>query len=237
MSMSTRSRAVWSVSLAAALWLLGCATMPSTPVPAAQPESGGIGIAVRLAPPLGPARDGEAVYFVRLDAAGQPADRTIQLSNVSRDGRLYLLNVPPGRYAAVAAHFTTMGTTYVTYLSQAAIAQTTVEVTAGGFVHAGRLSLDMGMFVCPDSADEAQLRWAEAIAPGVPKCGLVRILLHEIGTHPIMVVGGSAFTLGPSTYHYRGVLREATRSEADLLTLAASAREDLKDGGWSARLQ
>jgi hypothetical protein len=95
----------------------------------------------------------------------------------------------------------------------------------------------MAMFVCPDSADEAQLRWAEAIAPGVPKCGLFKTLLHEIASHPIMVVGGSAYTLGPSTFHYRGVLRDAARGEPELKALAEKAREDLKDPGWAARLQ
>jgi len=71
----------------------------------ANPENGGIVIVVETVPPLGmilsskPAK----IYFVR--ATDKPGTYTNDVipSNYTRSGRYYLLDVPPGRYAAVAS--------------------------------------------------------------------------------------------------------------------------------------
>lgn len=195
-----------------------------------------MGLSVQIRPPLGAAYSAEKVYFVRTDAQGEPELGTIYASNFRRGERVYLLNMPPGRYAAVAAMFSVRvlgsASDYITYLPRPVIEQSGVDATVGRVAFSGRFVVDVGIGVCPEKADPWQLRIAEVVAPGVPKCGLLKIVLHEIASKPVVVVGGSAFLLGPSTYHYRGIAREAQQDAQARGQFIEAAREDLRDSGW-----
>lgn len=181
----------------------------------------------------------DTVFFARLDApAGAGEGERLYASNFHREGHVYLLGVPPGRYVAVAALRTEslLGAkdSRFAYFPQSLIDLTEVSVVAGEVSYAGSYVVGIGMpGVCPADADAAQLRHAEMLGPGVPKCGLVRMMLHEMASHPVAVVNGSAFTLGDTVYHHRASLREARRPAADRDEFVARARQDLDAAGWT----
>jgi len=77
--------------------------------------------------------------------------------------------------------------------------------------YAGRHLPGTGAGVCADKADALQVRAAEAISPAAAKCGFAGMVLHEIGSRPVVIVGGSAFALGPSAYHLRTIARTGSR--------------------------
>ena len=82
--------------------LAACAAGPPTMT---DPSNGGIGIAVETISPDGMMMSGKPVkiHFVR--SAGKPGtyEDDVMPSNYSKSGRFYLLDIPAGRYAAVAA--------------------------------------------------------------------------------------------------------------------------------------
>jgi hypothetical protein len=185
--------------------LLGCETVPPPPDPTAQPGQAAIGIAVAIRPPLPLGSYAAAqIYFARVGDDGEPALEVLYASGYFKDGRAYALNVPPGRYAAVAGAFKVMGTQYISYFPRAVVTASTVPAAEGRVAFAGRYGLDSTIGVCPDKADALQLRIAEVVSPGVPKCGLLRMALHETFKSGFVVVGGMAFPAGPGTVHYGG---------------------------------
>lgn len=219
--------------------LTGCATTPPAPEapPPADGDTGGIVLQVDVSALIGASIAAERIFFVRLDGEAAPDPRPLLVSNFRRDGRVYLLAVPPGRYAAVAAlrNETTFGTTdsRFAYFPQALIDRTETTVLAGTLASAGRHAVGLTMpGVCPDSADAAQLRHAEMLAPGVPKCGFLKIVLHDIATRPMMFANGVAVPMGNSVYHHRALPREGAPAAAgdDLLE---QARHDLQGSGWT----
>jgi hypothetical protein len=225
----------WIVSMA--IGLAGCASpAPDRPV-AASAEGSGIGVHVRIVPALGPAMDAQAVFFVGLGPDLKPTGDKLYISNFSRDGRAYLLDVPEGRYAAVAGTFsqTFLGSkdTRIIYFPQSVLDRSASTTRSGAISYAGSYVIGITMpGVCPSDSDAAQLRYAELIAPGVPKCGLVNIALHQIATQPMIFVNSQFFPVGDSIYHHRGSLRDAARGMADESDFRSKAGADLGNTGW-----
>lgn len=152
-----------SVALAL-LALMGCATgLPTR----SGPDRGGIGISVQVRPPNGLViftRASQRVYFVRLDGEKGPftQDQFI-LSNYSAEGWVYLLDAPPGRYAAVASVFSRLRKEYVTIFSKQLIEATAVTVSPGAMAFMGEhfLRASSGF----DDADSAQRHYLKVIWP------------------------------------------------------------------------
>src|SRR5262245_14710672 len=94
----------WPRSLAAAALVCGACAWSRVPEP--EPGACAVAISVDVHLPLGLESAAQVVYFARVDG-GQGVERdTLLASSVTRDGRLYLLNAPPGEYVAVAAEWT-----------------------------------------------------------------------------------------------------------------------------------
>jgi hypothetical protein len=196
-----------------------------------QPESSAVGIAVKTRAPFGwPTEEPRVVFFVRVDNERDIRQPSILRSNYAKDGRVYLLNVPPGEYAAVASFYAkkpipaapvqpgfsvsvSMGRTgYTTYFPKELVEQTRVSVGKGQFVFAGSyvVSTSVGL----SEADQIQLHYAEVIAPGASKSGI-----------------GHMFS---GDYHYRGSIHEAKRDDNTKNEFLMKAKVDLAEGGWSA---
>lgn len=224
-------------AICVALSCTAATAVEASPPVAAQ---AGLGIAVEIQPMVGRAYSAESVYFARIDEGRQLDLSTLYVSNFRRGERVYLLNVPPGRYAALAAVFRVgfigPASTYVTYFPGPVIEKSTVEGVDRQVSYAGRYVLGTGLGVCSDKADPLQARAAEAISPGPAKCGLVGMVLHEITSKPVVIIGGSAFALGPSTYHYRGIERTPSSDTDDRGAFFTSAHQDLGSAGWSTQV-
>jgi hypothetical protein len=143
----------WIVAL---LFLLGfaLAAQPAAakkrpPAPPPEPGTGSIGISLRGWSPGGANRlEAVIVQFVRAERPGDAYSATtlIPSNHEGRDGRVYLLNVPPGRYAPVAFQ-TRGGSAFAVrdkqwvFLEKKLIDELTVTVKAGALVFAGDYSL------------------------------------------------------------------------------------------------
>lgn len=113
------------------------------------PGNGSMAISVRAWSPYGADRLKAAeAFFVRVDDDGDPYSATslIPSNHEGHDGRVYLLNVPAGRYAAVA--FRTRGGNPLLvadkqwiFFEKPLIDQTVVQVTPGGFAFAGEYTV------------------------------------------------------------------------------------------------
>src|SRR5574341_654760 len=150
----------------AALALAGCATaLP----PRSGPERGGIGISVRVRPPtIIPfiSRLSEQVYFARMDGArGLFSQDTPVLSNDSAGIWVYLLDVPPGRYAAVASVYSRDQDKrkYITVFSKELIEATLVTVSPGAMAFMGEHLVDASSNV--REAEAVQRHYWDFIAP------------------------------------------------------------------------
>lgn len=217
------------------LSLVGCATLTPMPVPKLeQPESSAVGIAVKTRAPLGwPTKEAQSVIFVKLDGDGGIRQPSIIRSNYAKDGRVYLLNIAPGDYAAIAAFyaqspipsapaqpgvsvsFSVGKTGYTTYFPKELIEQTRISVGKGQVVFAG--SYVVSTSVDLKEADPIQLHYAEVVAPGVPKSGFGYMMSGD--------------------YHYRGSIHESRHDDDAERVFFMKAREDLAEGGWSALIK
>jgi hypothetical protein len=214
-------------------FLVACESIPNAQDLSAKPGQGAIGIEIGVRPPLPIGTYAtQQVYFARIGEQGEPMLDALYVTTFFKEGRAYALNIPPGRYAAVAGAFKVMGDTYVSYFPRSVVNGTLSLASEGKLAFAGHHVLDSNVGVCPDKADELQVRVAEVLSPGVPKCGLLRMAIHETFKHGFVVVHGTAIPLGPSTVHYGGVLREAHRDDAAARAFYTAAAKDLQARGW-----
>lgn len=200
-----------------------CATMDLVPSPE-RPEVSGLAIEVALSAPIAVfADDAQVVYFVRLDGAEGLQRSAVIPSTLATGGRAYLLNVPAGEYAAVAARAgtatpggITLGTPdmnrTLTVFSSEIVEGTRVSVEPGRFAFMGRLDVDSSVGF--DEADPTQLYYLDVLAPGAAKS-----------------TGGQILSVGDN--QYPGTLGELQRDEATLSALRESAAEDIADSGWT----
>lgn len=163
------------------------------------PGNGSIGISVRAWSPFDADRLKAAeVFFVRVDNNGDPYSATSPLpsNHGGHDARVYLLNVPAGRYAAVA--FRTRGGNPLLpadkqwiFFEKPLIDQTVVQVTPGGIAFAGeytvggtpwRKDADAKDEDDLSAADSAQVHYVDLMFPDArEKSTLARIY----GANPV----------------------------------------------------
>jgi hypothetical protein len=212
------------------LWLGACATSYIVPRPAS-PEAAGVAIDVEIKAPIAIFfAKAQVVYFARLDGGEGLQRGGVVASMMAADGRAYLLNVPAGEYAAVAAAEETnitsapaapqggvtvgySGTTRSrTFFSEDVIQATRVTVAPGHFAFIGRLFVDSSAGL--SGADSTQLHYIALITPGAATSTM-----------------GQIFSLG--NYQYRGSLGHIDRDEGTLIDMCRRAPQDLADSGWT----
>ncbi len=218
--------------------LAGCAAQ-SVPVPRPQStQSAAVGMALKVRISALATYRADGAYFVRSCAtgAGEACEERLTGSNYGKDGRLYLLNAEPGEYRAVAAVFRSGmpgdRSLYFVYFPRAMADASKVQVRPGQFVHAGSYLLSAFPGLCPGKAEPAQLKYAEMIEPGTPKCGFFKTLLHKLATDDHLFIGGTAYPVGIQTFHYRGDVFERRAEPAAAREFRKAARSDLAGGGW-----
>jgi hypothetical protein len=204
-SPTLRSRPGWWI--AAICWLSLAAASPpaeakkAPPPPPPAAGTGSIAISLRAWSPTRADRlEAVVVHFVRADRPGQAYSETeLVPSNHRGDhGRVYLLNVAPGRYAPVA--FETRGGGLLAvrdkqwiFLERKLIDELTVTVKAGGMHFAGDYAVGGTPWRAraedlaesnPYSADEAQVHYLGLMFPEAEgKSTLARIY----GKNPVYI--------------------------------------------------
>jgi hypothetical protein len=185
---------------------------------------------------------------VKLDDERDLREEAVIQSNHSRDGRVYLLNVPPGDYVAVAAFtakrppsapdYGRLCTTseiasaqacyeYYSYFPKDLIELTRVSVGRGQFAFAGSYVIDNTPGL--GNADPVQLHYAEVIAPGVRNMGPGETI-REAAVEAL----AKRRDFPGHAFHYRGSVHEAGRDDNARSEFLVKARQDLTEGGWSA---
>lgn len=225
--------------LAAALLLAGCAGMPEAPPRApASADSAALGVALRLRAPIGGVTYAPDVLFLApLDGERVVLDRGLVASSAAREDRVYFLEIPPGRYAVVAAMFRLRGllddgSVYLTYFGEALALRARATVEPGRFAYAGELSVAMATFVCPGEADALPLRVAEIVAPGVRTCGFAGLLSQAAAKSSYLA--GRFYVTGGVVHSYRGSPGAAAREPLSRAAFLERAARDLGGTGWDA---
>jgi len=216
--------------------LAACATAP---VPRAEDSSrSGIGIDVQFEFPISffLTYGADGVYFASsCKSITTGCDEKLYPSNFAKDGRIYLLNAPPGVYEAVASIYL-WGVAYIAYFPQKLVAQTRAKVEKGTFAYAGTYVIKLSLGICPGEADETQLFYAEKFQPGTPKCSLIDSTASKLSqAHYIFV--GTGFVAYGYVNHYRASIIKAYRDETHEHAFLEKAQKDLASGGWHIPLK
>jgi len=159
------------------LALLGPALLAacgSTPAPSPESDDrAAVAIAVRTSYPAD-AQWGrpKIIYFVRLEAEGDPSFAPeVFKSNHYTDGLAYLVNVPPGYYAAVASTEHRDGRERTTYFPVAMIKESLTKVDAGQVVLLGSFEVQQGKI--GTTADAAQKHFRPLVEPDRTKQNVI----------------------------------------------------------------
>jgi hypothetical protein len=230
-----------AVAAIVAMIPVGCATV-APPEPLA-PEAAGVAIHVETYAPLPLWAQGSGqVFFVRLDEEREQLDGMVRhqvlTSNYNRDGYAYMLNVPAGRYAAVAcsrederptepvpvasgSHGNWTGTvsvsiapnsvSYATYFPEDIVAMTEVAVGPGELKFMGHYTLDQSLGL--KKGDELQRHYFGLMAPQAQGRSFL----------------GTAFS---GDYHYTGEARESDTGDASRQQFEAVAQEHFEESAW-----
>jgi hypothetical protein len=78
----------------------------------------------------------------QIDPEGAPVPGKIAYSSLAREGRVYFLDLPPGRYALSSFSFTARGARYEVTLSSASMRKNVVELRPGKAAFLGALILE-----------------------------------------------------------------------------------------------
>ena len=194
------------------------------------PQASAIGIQVETQAPVGIfSHKPDRIFFVRIDGEGNIEQNQVIPSNFAKDGRIYLLNAKPGKYAAVAAFRSQAGspfapapqpgvsvsvsvgkTGYTTYFSKELIEATKVDVGRGEVAFMGGYVVKQSVGLT--DAEPIQNHYAELIAPGSSKSGFGHLLSGD--------------------WHYRGAALEVRRDNDAKTEFVTQSRDDLAEGGW-----
>lgn len=132
-----------SLAAACAALLLGaCATVP--PVAPTHVDHGMLFMKARIRGAIVPFTSDEpdTASVEQLDKDGYPIPGKVAVSKFSRDGAVYFLDLPPGRYALSTLSFKARLARYEVELSSAAMRRDVVELKPGKAAFLGSLSLD-----------------------------------------------------------------------------------------------
>ncbi len=146
-----------------------------------QSESSAIGISLEIEVPYGlgwlTRRTSEVVYFIRVDNNSNILQSTLIRSNYAKDGRVYLLNVLPGEYMAVAYSYDAqtggpdVSNRYLVFFSKELIEKTYVRVTKRQVSFAGNYILSTSLMPLNTSrteVDDAQRYYKNMMNPDLP---------------------------------------------------------------------
>lgn len=203
----------------AAIGLYGCATVPTVPTPS-DSRRAGIGISITIRAPAAIFTVSAArIYFVRVEGGPDTyLQENLLVSNYAHGGYVYLLDIPPGRYVAVAAGSPSSATGQrgesVTVFARDVIKLTDTTVAPGSVTFAGEYVLDTAGGL--KAADDAQLHYLSLFEPGARTIS------------PIMRSG---------KFYYAGSLRESKRDPDSQRRFLSKALEDLESGGWTAAVR
>lgn len=223
-------------ALSSALFLIAaCSSVPTVPHPDNE-QASALGIFVKVRVSGLASYRADIVYFVRKCPANETCEEKLLPSDYAKDGRVYLLNVAPGEYRAVAAAFESgmLGdnSLYFAYFPESLRNNSAIIVRTPGFAYIGSYAVAATMGLCPDEAEPAQLKYAEMIEPETPKCGFWQPLLHKLAKADLIFIGGKAYSVGKQTFHYRATAYELTQSTDDVSTPVEQAQMDLGGAGW-----
>lgn len=198
-------------SRAALLGLALAAACGTTPAPS--PESGdraAVAIAVRTKYPTD-ARWGQprVVYFVRLEEEGDPSCAPeVFKSNHYAGGVAYLVNAPPGYYAAVASTEERDGRERTTYFPLTMIKESLTKAEAGAVVLLGSFEVDQVRI--GGTADAAQTHYRPLVEPDRSKANMFTKIFAQ-------------------SRYFNGRAYRALRDRADRTD---QAHRHLADSGW-----
>jgi hypothetical protein len=200
--------------------LSACAIQLPVPIPLDGASSAGIGVLVKTRAPIKLfSMKVDNVMFVRLEGNDrwQYISTHPITSNYNKDGYVYLLNAPPGRYAAVATlELQSQGggvQRFSTYFSRDLVKATEVILEPGRIVFMGEFVVDTSTSF--KDADDVQSHYLKLISPDVE--------------------GRSTFwgsMMGDN--HFTGTLHEVNKNEEAHEKFLATTRENLGEVGWLA---
>jgi hypothetical protein len=207
------------------LGLLGCASTLPPPKPA-DSQRAVIGISVKTRSPITTFTEKpEMVYFIKMD---NDEDLYTQgnfiRSNYAKHGQIYLLNVKPGRYAAVACYIkkrVTMITEYTTFFPKELVKLTEVTVAPGTTAFMGEYVIDMSLGL--EDADDCQRHYCQIIAPGA-------------FTDEARMIFAPLIT-GHGDYYYRGSLHEKHLDREAEIRFLNNAQEHFEGTFWTSVIQ
>jgi hypothetical protein len=204
--------------------LAGCAALP-VPKPL-DPQSSFIGISVKTRAPVKIAVDKPAqVFFIKVDREEDLyAQGSFIRSSYAEGGQVYLLNVKPGRYAAVACYKKKrvgMVTEYTTFFPKELIKFSEVTVAPATIAFMGEYVVDQSVGL--EGADDAQVHYARLISPGA-FTGTEKMVLLPVLT-------------GHGDYYYKGSLHEEKRDKQVEIKFLTNALEDFKGTEWTNIIQ
>jgi hypothetical protein len=154
--------------------LASLAAAKPLPPPSPDPQRGSIAITIRALAPMRMFRSSAAqVFFIRVEEGADPliADGFLP-SNHVRGQQVFLLNVRPGKYVAVAADIRSApgsGFDQKAFFSESMIPLTEVTVNAGEFVFAGEFVIANHVDV--RNLDRVQKHYYALIAPEMASKG------------------------------------------------------------------
>jgi hypothetical protein len=144
------------------------------------------------------ATDPRIVFFVRLEDGAPGGDAYLQTriydSMLAKGADAYLLDTPPGTYAAVGAYYTVSaestsvfiadGGQRLVYFERKLVEGSTIKVAPGAVAYMGRYQVDEEDW--PKNADSTQIFYRREIAPRMVHSrqpgGLFELHIHERGT-------------------------------------------------------
>lgn len=223
-----------------ALFLTGCVSVSPQVPPPFEPDSAGLVMSLKVRVSGVATYRADIVYFVKsCPDSNERCDDSLLTSNYSKDGRIYLLNAEPGEYRAVAAAFESGlfgdNSLYFTYFPSSLVNDSATQVHPRHLAFAGSYLVAASLGVCPENAESDQLKYAELIEPGTPKCGFFKTLMHRLGSGDYIFIGGKAYPVGKQTFHYRGLGYEKSQTSEGVSDILESARDDLAGAGWEVQ--
>ena len=199
--------------------LSACATQLPAPTPTPQDgASAGIGVLVKSRSQMLVRHKADSVTFARLEGNDTSQYISTQLitSNYKKDGYIYLLNAPPGRYAAVATFRLYQDfldgsvSRHYTYFSRDLVKATEVTVEPGRIVFMGEFIVDTSSF---KDADDVQSHYDRLISPDLEGRSV-------------------SWQVRMGVLHYTGTLHEVNQDEEARERFLATTRENLGEVGW-----
>ncbi len=207
-----------------------------------QSGSSAIGISLKIEAPFGldwlTPQNNEVVYFIRVEHNQNILQSSFIRSNYEKDGRVYLLNVLPGEYVAVAYSYTVptgsstgpRSNRYLVFFSKELVEQTYVSISKGQVSFAGNYILSTSL-IGPRliGVDYVQRHYKNMMSPDPPSIfnpvERTKWLIDDFSNKDENRVYAD--------WNYRGLILKSERNEDAKNKFLKNANKDLAEGGWS----